>query len=181
MVLLWALILFWTGGVVIQKSIVMQIMQIVTCLQCLSLSRYLFYLQLKAFPKQSDISTRKSKKCSFSCTAAIFLHTTVWHWLLDLRCCLIFSTIFKNVYLLCKKKAHDYYSNTKFKFPNVLMFNCQLQSGLKKICNVQYWETNCNIKIHHNVDNTKQTHGTKLALSPIHIMYHVLTHSKLWD
>ena len=76
-VLLWALLLFWKGGVVIQKLIVMQIMQIETCLQCLSLPRYLFYLQFKAFLKRSDISTRKSQKCAFSCTAAIFLHTTV--------------------------------------------------------------------------------------------------------
>ena len=64
-------------GVVIQKLIVMQIMQIEIRLQCLSLSRYLFYLQLKAFPKWNDIFTRKSQKCTFSCTAAIFLHTTV--------------------------------------------------------------------------------------------------------
>ena len=60
-----------------QKLIVMQIMQIVTYLQCSSLSRYLFYLQFKAFPKRNDISTRKSQKCAFSCTAAIFSHTTV--------------------------------------------------------------------------------------------------------
>ena len=65
------------GGVVIQKLIVMQIMQIETRLQCLSLTRYLFYLQFKAFPKQNDISIRKSQKCAFSCTAAIFSHTTV--------------------------------------------------------------------------------------------------------
>ena len=52
-------------------------MQIETRLQCLSLSRYLFYLQFKAFPKRSDISKKKSQKCDFSCTAAIFLHTTV--------------------------------------------------------------------------------------------------------
>ena len=55
----------------------MQTMQIVTCLQCLSLSRYLLYLQFKAFPKRSDISTRKSQKCAFSCTAAILLHINV--------------------------------------------------------------------------------------------------------
>ena len=72
MVLLWALLLFWTGGVVIQKFIVMQIMQIETRLQCLSISRYLFYLQFKTFPKRTDISTRKSQKCAFSHTTAIF-------------------------------------------------------------------------------------------------------------
>ena len=55
----------------------MQIMQIETCLQCLSLPRYLFYLQFNAFPKRNDISTRKSQKCAFLCTAAIFSHTTV--------------------------------------------------------------------------------------------------------
>ena len=64
-----AAIILNRGGVVIQKLIVMQI---VTCLQCLSLSRYLFYLQFKAFPKRSDISTRKGQKCAFSGAAAIF-------------------------------------------------------------------------------------------------------------
>ena len=59
-------------GVVIQKLIVMLIMQIVMCLQWLSLFRYLFYLQFKAFPKWSDISTSKNQKCAFSCTVAVF-------------------------------------------------------------------------------------------------------------
>ena len=46
--------------------------------QCWSLSRYLFYLHFKAFPKRNDVSTRKGPKRAFSWPAAIFfLHTTV--------------------------------------------------------------------------------------------------------
>ena len=52
-------VIFLKGGVM-QKLIVKQIIQIETCLQCLSLSRYVFYLQFKAFPKQSDNFTRNS-------------------------------------------------------------------------------------------------------------------------
>ena len=79
-----------SAGKVLQKLIVMQIMQIVTCLQCVSLSGYSFYLQFKAFQKRSDISARKSLECAFSCTAAIFLHTTVdiCFVLLNKSCCL---------------------------------------------------------------------------------------------
>ena len=70
---------FFNRGVVTQKLIVIQIKQIVTCLQCSSLSRYLFYLLFKAFPKRSDFSTRKKPKmcfftthCNFFCAQLYF-------------------------------------------------------------------------------------------------------------
>ena len=59
---------------VIQKLINMLIMQGMTCLWLLSLSRYSFYLCFKAFPKLSGISTRKSINVIFH-DPLLFIHS----------------------------------------------------------------------------------------------------------
>ena len=83
------LLLFWTGGgggLLTQKLNFKQIMLIVICLQCLSLSRYLFHLQFKVFPKWNNISTSKTKKCFF------------------MACCYFFANNCTSVFILLNNK-----------------------------------------------------------------------------
>ena len=74
----YVMLLFWTGGMVTQKLIFMQIKQIFDRFAMLTPVQIFVLSAFQGFSKKrSDISTRKRQKCALLRPAGIFLHTSV--------------------------------------------------------------------------------------------------------